>query len=167
MGEILKRHLQRVMNVGPETTTKQILNNPKFLKLLAETYQLQGRVGVLNIIRQADASLSDDDVAQVSDSVISQVFTSRASGIPGAAPLRASAYGDWRSDKKRDIESMTAQISQPKGGTENFTNGASPGSQPGKISAVPGKGGSNYTGRYRTDQDQENNYKPGSYSPQT
>src|SRR5437899_10579941 len=112
MGEILTKHLERVFNIGPEQTLKQIKSNSQFIKLLADEYKLNGRIGVLQIIRQADAHLTDTDVATVSDAVISQIFANRV----GQGSRQATAYGTWRSTEGGKIDDMIAQISQPKGG---------------------------------------------------
>ena len=50
---------------------------------------------------------------------------------------------------RKEFDDVLAQVSQPKGGTENMTNVASPGQPPGKISAIPGKSGSSEV--FRTD----------------
>jgi len=42
---------------------------------------------------------------------------------------------------QKDFDDMLSQVSQPKGGTENMTNVASPGQPPGKVAAVPGESG--------------------------
>jgi hypothetical protein len=50
---------------------------------------------------------------------------------------------------RKEFDDVLNQVSQPKGGTENLTNVASPGQPPGKISAIPGQSGS--SGVFRTD----------------
>src|SRR6266516_626650 len=47
----------------------------------------------------------------------------------------------WRATTRKEFDDTLSQIRQPKGGTENLTNVASPGSPPGKIEAVPGHAG--------------------------
>jgi hypothetical protein len=50
---------------------------------------------------------------------------------------------------QKEFDDMLAQVAQPKGGTENLTNVASPGQPPAKVSASPGKSGSSEV--FRTD----------------
>src|SRR5256885_841234 len=47
----------------------------------------------------------------------------------------------WRATTRKEFDDTLAQIRQPKGGTENLTNVASPGQYPGKVQAVPGHSG--------------------------
>jgi len=50
---------------------------------------------------------------------------------------------------QKEFDDMLSQVAQPKGGTENMTNVASPGQPPAKVSASPGKSGSSEV--FRTD----------------
>ena len=50
---------------------------------------------------------------------------------------------------QKEFDDMLSQVAQPKGGSENMTNVASPGQPPAKIAAVPGESGSSQV--FRTD----------------
>src|SRR3989442_3122972 len=47
----------------------------------------------------------------------------------------------YRCNTRKECDDMLSQLAQPKGGTENATNVASPGQPPAKIAAVPGNAG--------------------------
>src|SRR6266566_5067619 len=60
----------------------------------------------------------------------------------------------WRVNTRKEFDDMLSQLAQPKGGTENLTNVATPGQPPAKVSVVPGASGnydnpaSTLTGKY-------------------
>ncbi len=130
MGEktSLTKGLERVTGVQSDRLTQKLLNFPA---LVRRAYAIKGLAGVKQLVKQADYSVSDDEATKVADSVIRGVFGSYT---------EADAYGSWRGTGGK-YSDMLAQISQPKGGSENFTNVALPGQPPGKISAVPGISG--------------------------
>ena len=152
-------------------TFNKIADSPVALKVLYRAFTQNGSRGVFSTLKRTlkemDAELKDEEAAEVSSRVISQIFGSGTQG---------DAYGSWRKEEDDDedddeeavkalknvvnglaekyfntspaltdfvkeFDDVLAQVSAPKGGSENFTNVSSPGMAPGKISAVPGVSG--------------------------
>jgi hypothetical protein len=186
----LQKSLQYGAGRGPVATFNKIANSPETIKLLYTALQ-QGKL--LNTIKEVDASLSDSEAEKVANRVLDEIFSNATPRVgdaygswkseeeqneEAAKALRSVVFGLAEKhlassnpagfiEFQKEFDDVLNQVSQPKGGTENMTNVASPGQAPGKISAVPGKSGSNTTGSYRTRDDPVNNFNPGSLSELT
>src|SRR3989442_11294331 len=97
--------------------------NPQQVKSIQTVYQKYGRSGIHYWVKEAYSSLTDDEADSVAREVVRRVTN--------------QATSNWRGESG-DYTDMLAQISQPKGGTENLTNVAGPGMPPAKTSAQPG-----------------------------
>ncbi len=113
---------------------------------LQNIYAKYGKAGLYQIAKEANAHLSDSEADDVASAIVQEITGRRAA--------------TWDAGGAK-IDDLLSQIRAPKGGSENLTNVASPGSGPGKITAVPGESGLALPGKYRTADDPVNNYKPG------
>jgi hypothetical protein len=118
-GEVTRKaeeFLSTIYSADPDTWKTMLVN----------TVKLYGLSGLTFFVKEANAELTDDQAASVAREVIRRV-----TGQAGASWIGSEG----------DFNDMLAQVRQPRGGTENMSNVASPGQPPGKVSAQPGKSG--------------------------
>jgi hypothetical protein len=134
MKDTLNKTLERFVNggdIGRKADNFLALyykaNPSNFKQALTLTIKEFGMSGLCGLVKQSDAELTDDQAYAVARDVVRRV-TGNA-----MAPTWTGSSGGF--------EDMLAQIAQPKGGTENLTNVASPGAPPARIAAVPGESG--------------------------
>ncbi len=112
--------------------------------------------------KQAYRSVTDEDVEEAIRRVRDELGLyeselAAAKILAYSTAKRCSTVGEFF----KEFEAQIKDVTQPQGGTENFTNVRSPGTPPAKIPAEPGKSGRNSTGSYRTKDDQEGKYGEG------
>ncbi len=122
-----QKHLERVYGGG--STSRAVLKtlNAFDTDTILAAFKRYGYGGVGVLCKEANASLTDEEASNAASEVIRQVT--------GKGPEQ------WPTSNSPHFDDMLSQIAQPKGGTENLTNVASPGAPPGKIKAEPGESG--------------------------